>query len=189
MTTIDFTTKTGPELVSLFNAIPGVKPVKRFASRADAVKRIMRTLAAAPTSVIPRVGAEIKIQPVAIAPVAATVTLGKKRGPKSSVGIYNLPKGDLIKAHRVNSERGRLILILLEGGGRTFAELLEIFPNWDAAQLHKTIRMLNWYLGYSVFTDDAGIMAKLSVSSIPTRFSASSRSNSPRFSECSGQAG
>ena len=154
-TSIDFTNKTGPELVAIYNAIPGVKPVKRFATRADAVKRIMRTLTAAPTSVVPRVGAEIRTQPVVkerLAPV------GKKRGPVSTPGSYNLPAGPILKAHRANSARGRLILILLEGGGRTFAELLEIFPNWNEAQLHKTIRMLNWYLGYSVSTDDAGII-------------------------------
>lgn len=133
------------ELASFYNNIPGVKPVKKFRDRATAVKRILKALAENPDYVAP------KQEQVVEEKVAKT-----ERKNAATPGQYDLPQNEILKAHRANSARGRLIEMCTKSVGATFAELGEAFPQWNEAQLHKTIRMCNWYLGYEVRTGDDG---------------------------------
>ena len=103
--TTDLATKSGPELVEIYNSIPGVTPVKKFSSRADGAKRITRALATMPTAVIPKV--ETKTEEPKVEP--------RKRRPRAEYGNYNRPRGERIVAHRENSGRGRLIEDLKKG--------------------------------------------------------------------------
>ncbi len=143
---MNLSNKSGPELVNFFNAIPGVTPVKRFASRAAAVKRITRELADSPNAM-----------PATLEGPAELVVNGEVVGtigrPENDF-VYDYPKRNIIRSHRVNSGRGRLIIMMR--AKLTFDQLLEGCPQWTASQLNKTIRMLHTWLGYGVQTQQDG---------------------------------
>lgn len=168
-------TKTGPELVNIFNNIDGVRPVRRFRTRIVGMNRILTTyklITEKSTVVDPKavqaelVRAERGEEPIGKTPAQALEDLDTqleedeadlaKRQPRER-GVYNLPRKDLIRTFRPNSRRGRLIAILL-GQGATFDELLVKSEFREESVLHKTIRILNWWTGYRISTDDDGII-------------------------------
>lgn len=151
MNASELSSKSGPELVAIYNAIPGVSPVKRFTNRETGVRRILKTLASSPSTIV----ATVDVEPAATVEEQPAKEKSS-RGPSATPGQYDLPRKDIIRAHRENSGRGRLIDALKEG--RSWSQLREQFTQWTDAQLHKTIRMLNWYLGYAVKTDEAGVI-------------------------------
>ncbi len=151
-TQTELETKTGPELVAVFNGIEGVSPVKRFRTREAGVQRILVTYGTLSVKVTPEVDAEI------LAAAADGDDIPIVRQPKVR-GVYNLDRKELIRTFRPNSRRGRLITLLL-GEGATFDQLLantEVGFNTEDV-LHKTIRILNWWTGYGISTDDNGII-------------------------------
>jgi len=90
-------------------------------------------------------------------PVAEAENAPKKRGRKRLPrGEYNLEAGPIRRSFRENSNRGRLVSVLTEGA--TFEQLLDRFQMWNEDQLHKTIRMVNWWLGFEISTDESGII-------------------------------
>ena len=135
--------KTGPELVAIFNALDGVSPVKRFRDRETGVNRILGYTQV--ESVLTDLDTQDEAEVVA-------------RQPKVR-GIYNEARKEVIRTFRPNSRRGRLISLLLNEGA-TFDDLLansEVgFQEEDV--LHKTIRILNWWTGYGLTTDDSGVI-------------------------------
>ena len=138
-------TKTGPELVAVFNGIEGVSPVKRFRTRQAGVQRILTTYGS-----LEVVDAVNEIADT----VVATVTRVKKVR-----GVYNEAPKELIRTFRPNSRRGRLINLLLAEGA-TFDQLLvntEVGFNTEDV-LHKTIRILNWWTGYGLTTSEDGVI-------------------------------
>lgn len=151
-TQTELETKTGPELVNIFNGIEGVSPVKRFRTREAGVSRIITTYTGMliadmiPDDVVDKTSFR-KLEENPVTKV------------KKVRGVYNEPRKELIRTFRPNSRRGRLITLLL-GEGATFDQLLvnsEVgFPQEDV--LHKTIRILNWWTGYGLATDDNGII-------------------------------
>lgn len=154
----ELTSKTGPELVEIFNGLPGVQQVKRFTNRDTGIRRI---LASQSTEVVdkPLVGdsheSELNAEN---RPSPNDGVLPTKRGRKKQPrGTYNLEAGPVVRSFRANSARGRLLAVLTSEGA-TFASLLETFSEWNEDQLHKTIRMANWWLGFAISTDDSGII-------------------------------
>ena len=82
----------------------------------------------------------------------------RKRGRRPLPrGVYNLEPGPVQRPFRAGSGRGRLLAILTEDGA-TFDELLPQFPQWDRDQVHNTIRMCARWLGYTITTDEAGVI-------------------------------
>jgi len=168
----ELATKSGPELVALFNAIPGVAPVKRFASRADAVKRIIRTLAEnpsaippAPVVIQPKEGDTLRVSGEVIGTVAPKATeivevfnkvAAKVGRPRRTEFVFNYPVRDYSRTCRENSGRGRLLAAVREG--LTFSQLLERCPQWDADRLSKNIQKLHTWLGYGLSTDEDGVI-------------------------------
>lgn len=144
-TQVQLETKTGPELVAVFNGIEGVSPVKRFRTRQAGVQRILTTYG------------NVSVEVAEVAPVAEVTEVVAK--VKKVRGIYNEPRKELIRIFRPNSRRGRLITLLLNEGA-TFDQLLvnkEVgFPQEDV--LHKTIRILNWWTGYGLTTNADGVI-------------------------------
>lgn len=148
-------TKSGPELVAIFNGLDNVSPVKRFRNREAGVRRILafttydqaEEVTMNPTPAEALIALDVQLEEDEIA-------LG--RTPKVR-GVYNLERKDLIRTFRVNSRRGRLINLLLADGA-TFDQLLVQSDFNEEDVLHKTIRILNWWTGYGITTDDAGII-------------------------------
>jgi hypothetical protein len=159
----DLATKTGPQLVSLFNGIEGTKPIKRFTNREVGIRRILAVTAGMEVefSEIRPVGENlVKLESQVAATLEEIVNAPfKDAKPKKERGVYNIPRKPLIRTFRKNSRRGRLITRLLTTGA-TFDELLvdtEIgFP--VELTLHKTLRILNWWTGYGLTTDENGII-------------------------------
>ncbi len=166
--------KSGPELVAIFNDLDGVSPVKRFRTREAGVQRILGftadpTVVAADPKAIQAALVRAERGPTPAEALAALdtqleedeaslATESTKREPKVR-GVYNLDRKDLIRTFRPNSRRGRLIAVLL-GQGATFDALLantEVGFNKEDV-LHKTIRILNWWTGYGISTDENGII-------------------------------
>ena len=179
-------TKTGPQLVAIFNEIQDQHPdgqrVKRFASRDAGINRILTVQEVqpdAPSNVVDpkdvtaamnradraREAGEPEPVPVA-APEPQDSTEdssedevpSKRRGRKPLPrGTYNLEGGPTKRPYRANSGRGRLLAILTTDGS-TFEDLLPHFPQWDRDQVHNTIRMCARWLGFTITTDDNGVI-------------------------------
>lgn len=151
-TQVQLETKTGPELVSIFNGIDGVSPVKRFRTREVGVSRILLTYANV------SVGFLSPPTDVRVPLVKGDLTVGEVKVKKVR-GIYNLPRKELIRIYRPNSRRGQLIDLLLTNGA-TFDELMANtdfnFASEDV--LNTTIRILNWWTGYGISTNADGVI-------------------------------
>tara|TARA_R110002153_G_scaffold132597_2_gene281656 strand:- start:22652 stop:23242 length:591 start_codon:yes stop_codon:yes gene_type:complete len=76
---------------------------------------------------------------------------------KATQGTYNLTGGVTKRNYRENTQRGKLLHVLMVDGA-TFDRLLILFPQWDASHLHRTIRMLSNHFGFDFTTDDAGVI-------------------------------
>jgi len=169
-------TKSGPELVAIFNALDGVDQVKRFRNRETGVKRILAFATsgyaeegdlfrsgdpknpAPPTLINMLNGGEPTETSRVDASQPNESNAPKTREPKVR-GIYNLERKELIRTFRPNSRRGRLITLLLNEGS-TFDALLantEVGFNEEGV-LHKTLRILNWWTGYGLTTDADGVI-------------------------------
>ncbi len=136
---------SGPELVNVFNDLPGVTKIKRFRSKEIAVKRI---LSAQPQEYMDQhdVREMEKKQPL--------VAVYADNGPQRA---YNRAAGPTPRHYRSNSNRGKLLAILM-GEGAKFEDLLKEFPVWNATQLHRTLNMTSWWLGFELTTDDEGVI-------------------------------
>jgi hypothetical protein len=153
--------KSGPELVAIFNGLEGTSPVKRFTNREVGIRRILAVTAdypveeatITPAEALENLDTQLEEDEANLAAEVAVARQPKVRG------IYNEPRKDLIRTFRPNSRRGRLITLLLNEGA-TFDELLantEVGFNEEDV-LHKTIRILNWWTGYGLTTDDSGVI-------------------------------
>ena len=150
---VNLETKSGPELVAIFNGIEGVSPVKRFRTREAGIKRIITTKGYITTDVEDMSSAANVRPDKGLTKLANEIVVST---PKVR-GVYNLDRKELIRTFRPNSRRGRLITLLL-GEGATFDQLLansEVGFNTEDV-LHKTIRILNWWTGYGISTDENG---------------------------------
>ena len=144
----ELASKTSSELVKIFNAIPGVTPTKKFSSKDNGIRRILKALADNPTAAVDDAVAQ---KPVETKKVAKPKT---ERANAATVGTYDRPEGARPVAHRANSKIGKLIAAGAEGA--TFEQLLEV-TGWDAPTLHKKILTANWYYGYGLSTKDGVI--------------------------------
>lgn len=139
-------TKTGPELVEIFNGLPGVKQVKRFTNRETGVRRILEAS-------LENQRPEANRRPPQ--PEDAPKKRGRKKEPR---GTYNLKGGDNKRSYRESSGRGQMLAILTTTGA-TFDELVERFPQWNADKIHGTIKnVVATWLGFDVTTDDNGVI-------------------------------
>lgn len=98
----DLSQLSGPDLVRIFNATPGVKPVTRFADRSTAHKRVMEVLNNQPPPALEPSPAEVLgdfLKPT-ITPEQETQPVKTKKGRKAK----NPPKAKTARAPRVNGE-------------------------------------------------------------------------------------
>ena len=163
----DLSAKSGPELVSLFNSIPGVTPVKRFASRPAGIKRILAALAENPEATVEEPKPAIPVGlATALGMTVRNVDTGEIQKPDEPVrrrgrqrqerGTYNVEAGPIRRSHRANSTKGRLFDALVAGA--TFEQLQEQFDQLTETQLHRKIREMAWWLGYELRTDSDGVI-------------------------------
>lgn len=125
-------TMSAPDLVKVYNAHRGdAKPVKRFASKAVALRRVeaLRSKAAPKKE--------------------------KKRGGRSVV-LINFParakQRPLLAPEKTN--RGRLVKMLSTGPGLTVEEVRKAFGNkWSTAHTRFTLRQIHRMAGYGVKED------------------------------------
>lgn len=153
---------SGPELVQVFNAIPGTKPVKKFSSRGSGVNRILSVQ-------------EVTLQePKAKRPASTDPedlsgpTVSKSKEPAKKTGRARTPRGTYdmqadatkqsLRKMRESSGKGQLRDAL--AAGATWEELLssEAFSGWGEKKLHYTIRSLSWWHGYALRTSPEGII-------------------------------
>ena len=174
----DLENKSGPELVTIFNSLPGNSRVKRFTNREVGIRRILVAQDTTPDNVVDpkdvtvdQVRAERgdKLTPKEVVkaigeiadkvvPNVKTTDEPTKRGRKKDPrGTYNLKGGLTQRPFRASSGRGQLLAILT-GEGATFTDLLPKFPQWTEDQLHHTIRMTSRWLGFTITTDTNGVI-------------------------------
>lgn len=134
-------TKTGPELVEIYNSLGPEKKVKRFSTHAAGVRRVLSLLADQQGGELARSTAKRQGRSVAVPKT-------KKRKP------YELPLLGRIKPHREGTKRAQAIDLLK--GGCTF-EVMRDAVGWNDRQAHEAIRILHHYLGYGV-TEKSGII-------------------------------
>jgi len=148
--------KTGPELVEIFNGLPGVTQVKRFTNRDTGIRRI---LASQVVDDLAGTGlASLGVTQEVLSDPANVVSEPAKRGRKKQPrGTYNLTGGERKRSYRANSRRGRLLAVLTADGA-TFEGLLGQLEEFNTETLHNDIKMVSRWLGFDVTTDDAGII-------------------------------
>ena len=141
---------TGPELVKLYNSLPGVKPVKRFADRADAVKRVLKALGepAAPEAApeaLPAAESPAPAQPKpAPAPAASNAQRPARKPSKKVDGTANGHAYAAVaggKEPRPGSKRGQLLAALRSPKGITVEQMMERF-GWKANDCGDALRLL-----------------------------------------------
>lgn len=141
--------KSGPELVDEYNILAqkvGLPQIEKFSSRVVGVKRILRLLADHP---------EVQVAPANPEP-PRKVEAPEKKTRQQAGRPFNLEASLTKRNYRENSGRGKLVAALRDG--RTFEQLLAEFPQWDEAGLNKTIRIINWWLGFGIVEDESGVI-------------------------------
>lgn len=134
----ELTQKTGPELVEIFNGLPGVSQIKRFTNRETGVKRILATQSTEEDLTVS-------------VDITKTEVVNKRGRKKSPRGVYNEPLGQQIRSCRKTSGRGRLLALTLDGA--TWDQLRAELPQWTEDQLHRHLRNQHFYLGYGLKTE------------------------------------
>jgi len=156
MNATELQSKTNTELVAIYNAIPGVTPTKKFSTKDAGIKRILRALSADSVPVVN--DSYIEETPVLDKEIVVEVTMPKTRpGPKTDEpGTYNEEPLEK-RVHPRKSKRADLAAALRDGA--TYSDLVKEFvPSRFANEklLHKTIRILHWWNGYGLSTDENG---------------------------------
>lgn len=141
---------TGSQQVALFNATAkaiGGQPVKRFATKRDAVRRIMANLRG--------------LFDAQTAPAA-------KKERKTRVMWFNFAPTNEIKTLRdTDTLRGRCVALLTEGG--TFEQVEDLVREFDeragkesknvTRRAYELVRIMHYYLGYGIRHDlETGII-------------------------------
>lgn len=162
---------TGSELVAYYNSLPGVKPVKRFASRADALKRVLAAAPAEPAKAAARKPAKAAAAkpaaepsgPVpppaaptpapAVAPAPAAQERPAAAPAKPAARAYAAAPGG--KAPRPGSKRGQLLALLREPAGVSAQEGMERF-GWKAADFKDAIYLTAKKNGVAVACGEDG---------------------------------
>jgi len=132
----------GPVAITLFALTAtalGIPPVKRFATRDVAARRIWTNLvalsAAAPVAEVPAAPAP--------QPVAQTLGKAQPKAQRRSKGITIAPKAKA-KACKVGTKQAVLVDLLHRSGGASMAELREALSPWQV----NTIKSgLSWDMG------------------------------------------
>jgi len=161
----------GRELVALHNELCPEKPVKRFASRAAGVRRVLAALeaigageqaedtageqqaaragaqqAAAPEAVEAVTGPEQPAQPQ---PGAGPEQPAPKRSRRRS-GVRRFEPGGELKPPRPTSKRGKLLEWLREPQGMAAEEIAAMFE-WQPRDVMDALRLLARANGYVVY--------------------------------------
>ncbi len=130
-------------LVKLYNELAPGKPVKKFADRKSAVRRVLAALEE-------RAPAE----PAQREPAKAPAREGRpSRREKPAEGRQHTPTGEL-RPPRPGSKRGRLLAALLKGG-MTAAEIGSEFQ-WKPRDVADALRLLAVANGYVVYRAEGG---------------------------------
>lgn len=138
---------TGPQAVALFAATAaalGIAPVKRFASRDVAARRVWENLLAlAAAAAVPETAAEPAPQP-AVQPKAKAQPSAQKSQPAVKRGISIAPKAEA-RACRAGTKQAILVDLLSRPGGASMAELRAALAPWKDVTIKSG---LSWDMGH-----------------------------------------
>lgn len=130
-------------LVKLYNELSPRKPVKKFADRKSAVRRVLAALDG-------RAAAE----PAQREPAKAPAREGRPSRPeKAAEHKQHTPTGEL-RPPRPGSKRGRLLAALLKGG--MTAERIGAEFKWKPRDVADALRLLAVANGYIVYRAEGG---------------------------------
>lgn len=133
------------DILRAYNQLTG-KTTKKFKTRTVGMERFFKVLQSNDEELIAANGAE-----------AETEKPKKVRGERAM--IFNFPVGkDGIKKHRENTKRATAIGLLLEGA--TF-EAVQKATGWNRKDAYEGIRLLHYYVGYGIKTDETTGIIKL----------------------------